>query len=180
MEIISLIDSIYEKLKVDPYLILSENDLTCQMYKHLIQDQTKRVFTEWSMKTEKIEEFPERRIGRNQYDLVICDKNNVVYDKKNGIYISYYRKIIEIKVHWQTSGNHMFNKDKVGRDYEKLRKLDKNIVEKKYLIAFNLYKTDVSKDLLAEWNEKLMQANIIFIYKYLNTRNLFHLEKTIY
>lgn len=170
MEIIRLIDRIFDKLKRDPFLILSENDLACQMYRELIRDDTKRVFTEWSVK-KQTKEPGTTRIGRRQFDLVICDRNAIAYKGGNDIHIPYFKKIIELKVHWQTTGKHMFNKIEAG-DYKKLKTFGKDIVEKKYMIAFNLFKKDVPKERRIEMKEKMERHNIIFIYKFLDTREL--------
>jgi len=168
MEIIRLVDKIYKNLKKDPALIFSENDLTCQIYKELIQDETKRVFTEWSVKKKR--GGPGKRIGRSQFDIVVCNKKDLVFDGRNDISISYFKKIMELKVHWQTSGSHMLNQ--IRRDYEKLKSLSDEIVEKKYMIAFNLCRKDISEKQLLDWDRKLKKANIIFIYRFLNTRKL--------
>ena len=167
MEIEALVDQIYEKLKKDPSLIFSENDLTCQMYKELIKDETQRVFTEWSI--EKEEKQPGERSSR--LDIVTCDKDALVFDGKNSKSIPRFDKVMELKVNWETSGNKMLD-DIIKGDYDRLKALGKDMVDKKYMIAFNLCRKDVSRERLLEVRKKLEEANIIFIYKFLNTREL--------
>jgi hypothetical protein len=165
-----IINTIIDDLRNNPYLILSENDLACQIYMRLLQKNVgEQIFTEWSIKTKRTNS--ERRIGRYQYDLVTCKPEAITYNGKNELTITKFSNVLELKVHWQTSPNHMFNKI-MESDIHRLRYLRKDRAENKFMIAVNLYTKDIDSEKLDRIRDIFLEDDIELIYHFVNTREL--------